>query len=267
MLGDFKFSLITQGSKSVDLANRHLILIKGLMEGYGQSIIIDGKEINMTLGDAVRYVEKDLPIMAEYTLAKVAKFIGSNERRELEKTRKEYYEIMNQEESSKKAKKDKYKAEKYKEIAGLTGLTYALASSLKSTARKTMKREDVEREVSKLIEKVDDAVAFCYYATLGDEKKTNVQGRLYSNSDNYFIYEQANELLKNMGVSRKEEVNEEKQKFITIYSDDILNAYAYLAENGYDQDKDWKELTYQLKLSLYTRFPELVRKLKSTGEK
>ncbi|MGB3508698.1 MAG: hypothetical protein WBA93_05545 [Microcoleaceae cyanobacterium] len=267
VLGDFEFSLITQGSKSVGLANRHLILIKGLMEGYSQSIIIEGKEINMTLGDAVRYVEKDLPIMAEYTLAKVAKFIGSNERRELEKTRKEYYEIMNQEESSKKAKKDKSKAEKYKDIAGLTGLTYALASSLESTARKTMKREDVEREVSKLIEKVDDAVAFCYYATLGDEKKTNVQGRLYSNSDNYFIYEQANELLKNMGVSRKEEVNEETQKFITIYSDDILNAYAYLAENGYDQDKNWKELTYQLKLSLYTRFPELVRKLKSTGEK
>ena len=319
VLGDFEFSLITQGSKSVGLANRHLILIKGLMEGYGQSIIIEGKEINMTLGDAVRYVEKDLPIMAEYTLAKVAKFIGSNERRELEKTRKEYYEIMRQEQPSKKAKnyqdvarltdlnyalasslegmarktikredverevgnliekiKEYYqimrqeqpsKAKKYKDVAGLTGLTCALASSLESTARKTMKPEDVKREVSKLIEKVDDAVAFCYYATLGDEKKTNVQGRLYSNPDNYFIYEKANELLKNMGVSRQEEVNEEKQKFITIYSDDILNAYAYLAENGYNQDKDWKELTYQLKLSLYTRFPELVRKLKSTGEK
>ncbi|NET16501.1 MAG: hypothetical protein F6K08_28610 [Okeania sp. SIO1H6] len=62
-------------------------------------------------------------------------------------------------------------------------------------------------------------------------------------------------------------MNEEKQKFITIYSDDILNAYAYSAENGYDQDKDWKELTYQLKLSFYTRFPELVRKPKPTGEK
>lgn len=259
VLGDFEFSLITQGSKSVGLANRHLILIKGLMEGYGQSIIIEGKEINMTLGDAVRYVEKDLPIMAEYTLAKVAKFIGSNERRELEKTRKEYYEIMRQEQQS--------KAKKYRDIAGLTGLTYALASSLESTARKTMKPEDVKREVSKLIEKVDDAVSFCYYATLGDEKKTNVQGRLYSNSDNYFIYEQANKLLTEMKISREEKVNEEKQKFITIYSDDILNAYAYLAENGYDQDKDWKELTYQLKLSLYTRFPELVRKLKPTGEK
>ncbi|MDJ0520052.1 MAG: hypothetical protein QNJ74_28595 [Trichodesmium sp. MO_231.B1] len=70
-----------------------------------------------------------------------------------------------------------------------------------------------------------------------------------------------------MRVSREEEVNEEKQKFITIYSDDILNAYGYLAENGYDEDKDWKELTYQLKLSLYTRFPELVPKPKPTGEK
>ena len=48
----------------------------------------------------------------------------------------------------------------------------------------------------------------------------------------------------------------------TTYRDNILNAYAYLAKNVYHQDKDWKELTYQLKLSFYTRFPELVRKLK-----
>ncbi len=48
----------------------------------------------------------------------------------------------------------------------------------------------------------------------------------------------------------------------TTYSDDILNAYAHLAEKDYNQDKDWKQLTYQLKLSFYTRFPELVRKLK-----
>jgi len=36
-------------------------------------------------------------------------------------------------------------------VAALTGLTYAFAQSLESTAKKGMKQEDAEREVSKLV--------------------------------------------------------------------------------------------------------------------
>jgi hypothetical protein len=73
VLSDFKFSLLIQGS-SVYLANHHLIFIKGLMDCYKQSIVIAGKEINMALGDAVRYIQQDLPFLAEYTVTKNSGF-------------------------------------------------------------------------------------------------------------------------------------------------------------------------------------------------
>lgn len=268
VLADFNFYLIYQGSEDVALESRHLIFIKGLMEGYGQSIVMSGKDINMTLGEAVRYVEKDLPILAEYTTVKDAKNLQSFE---LEKTREAYWVKIKQYVGS-PMNSDKRTLNKratlYKDVIALTGLTYAFAQSLETTAKKAMKPDDVEREVSKLIEKVDDGVAFCYYATLGDEKKTSVQARLYLNYDNYFLYEQTKSLLENLGISQREETDQEKQQtWLNLYADDVIKAYAHFAETGYESDKDWKELTYQLKLSLYTRFPELVRKLKSTSEK
>ena len=162
------------------------------------------------------------------------------------------------------------RAQLYKDVAALTGLTYAFAQSLESTAKKGMKQEAAEREVSKLIEKVDDAIAFCYYATFGDEKKTSVQSRFYYNPANYFIYEQTKRLLVTLeiSISEREHKDEAKQQtWLELYADDVTRAYAHFAENNYAQEKDWKELTYQLKLSLYTRFPELVRKMKSTSEK
>ncbi|MCT7966691.1 hypothetical protein NG799_10145 [Laspinema sp. D1] len=271
VLADFEFSLIIQGSQPIRLTRRHLTFIKGLMEGYSQSIIESGKEINMKLGEAIRYVEKDLPAMAEYTLAKLANL---EKRRELEQTRESYANLIQQDVQgfSMCANNQLSKrATLYKDVAALTGLTLAFVQSLERTAKQSMKLEDAEREVSKIIEKIDDAVAFCYYATLGDEKKTSVQARLYRNPDNYFIYEQVQRLLAELGIKNREHTDEtdkqNQQTWLLLYADDVMRAYAHFAENGYTQDKEWKELTYQLKLSLYTRFPELVRKLKSKTEK
>jgi hypothetical protein len=270
VLADFKFSLIIQGSQSKQLASRHLVFIKGLLEGYSQSIVITGKEINMTLGDAVRYIEDDLPFLAEYDVTKAAAKVNSLQ---LEKVRQLYWKIFEENLESQGVDMDSSnqiakRAKLYRDVTALTGLTYAFAQSLESTAKKAMKIEDAEREVSKIIEKVDDAVAFCYYATLGDEKKINVQARLYCNPENYFVYEQTKNLLDELKITNREEKDTGKQQtWLTLYADDVMRAYTYFAENGYSQDREWNELTYNLKLSLYTRFPELVRKLKSTTEK
>ena len=271
VLADFNFWLVTQGSQPISLYSRHLIFIKGLMEGYGQSIVVSGKEINMALGDAVRYVEQDLPFLADYKLVKVA---SVSNRLELEQTRAAYWKRIRQDLegiSMGSANQIPKRAQLYKDVAALTGLTYAFAESLEITAKKGMKPEDVEREVSKLIEKVDDAVAFCYYATFGDEKKTSVEARLYHRPANYFVYDQTKKLLENLKISifeREKKDNDKQETWLNLYADDVMRAYAHFAENSsYAQEKDWKELTYQLKLSLYTRFPELVRKMKSTSEK
>ncbi len=269
VLADFQFFLIPQGSQPINLQSRHLIFIKGLMDSYNQPIINAGKEINMTLGDAVRYVQQDLPYLADYTLTKVAQF---SDEFKLEQVRERYWQAIQKDLDKKGVSMGSdnqlsKRARLYRDVAALTGLTYAFAQSLESTAKKAMKQEDVEREVSKLIEKVDDAVAFCYYATLGDETKKSVQARLYQKPDNYFIYEQVKKLLEEtLGISNRQE-QDERGIYLTLYADDVLRAYTYFAEDNYIQPKDWNELTYQLKLSLYTRFPELVRKLKSTSEK
>ncbi|MEG4350463.1 hypothetical protein QUA74_12025 [Microcoleus sp. LAD1_D3] len=270
VLADFKFSLIIQGSQPKQLASRHLVFIKGFIEGYNQSIVITGKEINMTLGDAVRYIEDDLPFLAEYAVTKAATKVNYLQ---LEKVRQRYWEIFENNLESQRVNMNSSnqpapRAKLYRDVTALTGLTYAFAQSLESTAKKAMKIEDAEREVSKIIEKVDDAVAFCYYATLGDEKKTNVQARLYCNPENYFVYEQTKKLLEELKIfNREDKDNEKQQTWLTLYADDVMKAYTYFAENGYSQEREWKELTYNLKLSLYTRFPELVRPVKSTTDK
>jgi hypothetical protein len=268
VLADFSFSLFIQSSQPIYLESRHLIFIKGLMEGYSQSIVISGKEINMTLGDAVRYVEQDLPFLADYSLTKLASVSRSME---LEQIREAYWNRMQKDlevigVSMSSDNQMSKRATLYRDVAALTGLTYAFAQSLESTVKK-IKPEDTEREVSKLIEKVEDAVAFCYYATLGDENKKSVEARFYHYPGNYFIYERAKELLEKLEITGREEKDSSGKIYLKFYADDVINAYAHFAKHDYAQEKDWKDLTYQLKLSLYTRFPELVRKLKSTSEK
>lgn len=268
VLTDFKFSLIIQGSQ-ISLLSRHLLFIKGLMDCYRQSIVISGKDINMTLGEAVRYVQQDLPFLANYILIKNSSFSSDLK---LEQIRILYWNALKQDlqqqgDSMNSDNQLSKRAKLYRDVAALTGLTYAFAQFLESTAKSLMKQEDAEREVSKLIEKVDDAISFCYYATLGDEKKTSVQARLYHNPDCDFIYSQTKALFADLGISDRENKDEKGKSYLQFYADDISRTYQYFATKDYAQEKDWKELTYNLKLSLYTRFPELVRKLKSTSEK
>lgn len=262
VLADFKFRLILQG-REIELPNRHLLFIKGLMESYGQSIITAGKDINMGLGAAVRYVQQDLPYLADYSLVKTA---SVSKQLSLEQTRSIYWEEIKEFMDSNSAQSKRAKL--YQDVAALTGLTSAFVQSLESTAKKLMSADDAAREVSKIIEKVDDSTAFCYYATLGDQKKTSVQARLYHNPDNDFIYSQVLALLETLAISGREEKDDQGRTYIQLYADDVSKAYMHFAnQKDYSQDKGWKELTYNLKLSLYTRFPELVRKLKSTSEK
>jgi len=266
VLNDFNFCLELQGSEKGSekkLENRHLVLIKGFMQGYGQSIINAGKEINLALGDAVRYVEKDLPYLAEYTLVKQSKIAN---RLLLNQTQERYDKQLQEDTKGDSMSQLKKRADLYRHVAALTGLTYAFAQSLESRVRK-VKPQDADREVSKLIEQVDDSIAFCYYATLGDESQKNVQSRLYKSPANHFIYEQTKQLLELIETENRENHDQEKQEtWLQLYADDINKAYTYFAENGYSNERDWNELTYNLKLSLYTRFPELVRKLTANKE-
>jgi hypothetical protein len=272
VLSDFKFSLILQGTQ-ISLLNRQLLFIKGLMECYRQSIIVSGKEINMDLGDAARYIQQDLPFLADYALTRSSSFSSDLK---LEEIRRLYWKTLQQDLQQQGDSMDSdnqlpKRARLYRDVAALTGLTYAFVHSLKSTAEKSEEQKKdpkyTEREVGKIIEKVDDPVAFNYYATLGDANKTDVQARLFYNPNNAFIYSQTQWLLEQLNIKDRNAKDDKGTLYIQLYADDISRVYQHFATlKDYAQDKDWKELTYNLKLSLYTRFPELVRKQKSTGE-
>jgi hypothetical protein len=275
VLTDFKFSLIIQGSQ-ITLLSRQLLLVKGLMDCYRQSIVIAGKDINMALGDAVRYVQQDLPYLADYTLTKHSSFSSDPSDLKLEQIRKLYWKALQQDLNQQGDSMDSdnqlpKRARLYRDVAALTGLTYAFVEELERTAKKSEEQKKdqkyTEREVSKIIEKVDDPVAFNYYATLGDSSKEYVRARLFSSPSNAFIYSQTQLLLKQLDIKDREEKDDKGTPFLQLYADDISRAYQHFALlKDYAQDKEWKELTYNLKLSLYTRFPELVRKQKSTSE-
>jgi hypothetical protein len=272
VLTDFKFSLIIQGSQ-ITLLSRQLLFVKGLMDCYRQSIVISGKDINIALGDAIRYVQQDLPFLADYTLTKHSSFSSDLK---LEQIRELYWKALQQDLKQQGDSMDSdnqlpKRARLYRDVAALTGLTYAFVQSLESTAKKSEEQKKdpkyTEREVSKIIEKVDDPVAFNYYATLGDGSKTDVRARLFSSPNNVFIYSQTQWLLEQLDIRDRDDKDDRGTLCLQLYADDISRAYQHFAIlKDYAQEKDWKELTYNLKLSLYTRFPELVRKLKSTSE-
>ncbi|WP_233222881.1 hypothetical protein [Chroococcidiopsis sp. CCALA 051] len=299
VLADFEFWLITQGSQKILLANRHLILIKGLMDSYGQSIInadkdvnmtILGKrrpkprkrplqsiinadkDVNMTLGDAIRYIQQDLPYLADYILAKPTNYSNVVE---TEKNRKKYWEMI-RESTMNKERQLWQKATLYEDVAALTGLTYAFAQSFKRIASECLSKEDAERELSKLIEKVEDGHAFFYffcdyYKPFEEVNRTITKVQFYRNPDCSFIYDRLKELLAKIevSISEREEIDKETQQArLNIFAEDITRVYDhFIHKKEYLAEKDWKNLTYNLKLSLYTRFPELLTKAKTKSEK
>ncbi|NEP12298.1 MAG: hypothetical protein F6K14_19240 [Symploca sp. SIO2C1] len=300
VFADFNFYLIIQSSQLSILENRQLIFIKGLMDSYSQSVINypqdksgnknQNKEaqINVKLGDAVRYVQKDLPFLADYTLAKTSSF---SKQPQLEQSRAAYYtaikkDIGDEHMASEKQDQLMKRAKLYEDVAALTGLTYPFVDYAELLVRKHKEEEvkkkkgkldveattaitkEVAREISKLIENVNDADSFCYYASIGDETRTIIKAKLKRNRSTHFIYDRVKHLLlEKLQISELKEERDNQDTYLMLEIDDIKKAYAYFAADPvYADEKEWKDLTYHLKLSLYTRFPELIRKLKSTTE-
>lgn len=292
VLTDFDFSLVLQGSQEIKLESRHLIFIKGLMEGYAQKIIESGKEINSKLGDAIRYIEQDLPYLADYTLAKVSHISSFSHQINLEKVRANYYKQLNldlnnlnlnikqQKDNEMNENQLKKRANLYKNVSALTGLLYPFIEYAEYLVKRHKEeeakknpqdpekiRKEIGREVSKIIENVKDRDFFDYYASIGNQQRTIIRANLKRNRDNYFIYDQAkNLLIDTLKVTEIQEKKDGETSYLELTIGDVENAFTYFADIEYSDDKNWREFTYHVKLSLYTRFPELVRLLSSKGD-
>jgi hypothetical protein len=314
VLSDWEIDLYLQKSTPDKLERRQLILLKGIMEGYNQNIIIkDAKtqeqknehKINLKLGDAIRYVQQDMPYLAEFIVSGVPDYNLKFENKIwLESIRELYWKQINEDVRNQQRSKGVYsmsettmskRAKIYEDVAALTGLLYPFIEWAEFLIKKDKEMEEkrkqgkkeqdnldektidkikkeVAREISKIIENVKDEHFFTYYASIGDQDRTKIKATLKRDRDTYFIYDQARKLIfEKLKISEDIEVKKDGIASLNLTLDDIKNAYTYFANDPLytdkQGDKNWRDFTYRLKLSLYTRFPELVRKLSSKGDK
>lgn len=261
--------MLFAGESEIPLETRHLVWLSYLNDGFWPRLIVDSKD-NMRLCQAIRLIQKDEVIAAIYTLATAesteATPIGDrsySEKRSLEELREKHCLLLQP--SSKGDKLMAKQADFYRDVAALTGLTYAYCDYVRGeliAKRKTSDTGDtgdtVEREVKKLIEKVVNPSFFIYEAA---DVLPGTRARMFRNDDNYFCYDEAKRLLQDtlqVEIAARERSDEKGQKPLSIYFDDILNAYAALARK-YNKAQQ-RKLSYQLKLNLYAKFASLFRK-------
>ncbi len=265
-LGTMKFTLFTGGAE-IPLKTRHLVWLSLLNKIFSPDLIVEQRD-NIPLGQAIRLIEKDEVIAAIYKMVTVDPdkreanqlwATSYREKRVLEELREKHCILLEQ--LSEKGEKPKMnQARLFRHVAGLTGLTYAYCDYVRSEVNKDEKL-NTEREVSKLIEQVTNPNFFNYAAS---EPLTGTRATMFRNDDNYFCYDQAKCLLtKELNLdlsSRVESISERGQLQLSIYFDDILNAYTTLFENYYKSANEQRKLCYQLKLSLYAKFASLFQR-------
>ena len=257
VLEDMKFTLFTEESK-IRLPTRHLVWLSHLHEAFSPYITIKDKnrnKINASLAQAIRLIQKDEVISAIYELITAqpieAKRISDwsyNEKRSLEELREKHWELLRKK-SSEGDKLMEKQAEIFRDVAALTGLTYTYCSYVFSSLKESKDQDTAESEVKKLIENVGNPNFFNYRTS---QLLSSTRATMYRNDDNYFCYDRARCLLSELPGR-----DEDAQDPPVIYFDDILNAYAKLSEKY--NEVEWKNLSYQLKLSLYARFPILFK--------
>lgn len=257
-LQTMKFTLFADGTE-IPLKKRHFVWLSLLNEIFSPSLVI-GQRDNIPLGQAIRLIQKDEVISAIYKLV-TAETIGArqltdwsySEKRSLEELREKHCDLLK--DSSKGDKLMSKQAEFYRDVAALTGLTYAYCDYLRGELRKKTDIDTV-REVKKLIEKVVNPSFFNYEAS---DVLPGTRATMYCNDDNYFCYAEAKRLLEDtlkLDLSDRKGRTDKGHESLTIFFDDILNAYTAISQK-YCKKAQQRKLSYQLKLNLHAKFASL----------
>ena len=267
-LQTMKFTLFTDGTE-IPLKKRHFVWLSLLNEIFSPSLVI-GQRDNIPLGQAIRLIQKDEVISAIYKLvtaetteARQLTDWSYSEKRSLEELREKHCDLLK--DSSKGDKLMKKQADFYRDVAALTGLTYAYCDSVRRllVSNRKISGKQVQIEVKKLIEDVANPTGFTYRAAkeFADKKYSDTSAKMVRKDDNYFCYDQAKRLLKDvleLDISKRKDHDDNGHESLKVYYDDILNAYAKLSDE-YDK-AEWRKLATELKQNLYAKFPFLFRK-------
>jgi hypothetical protein len=248
------------GSSVVSLLGRLLTILGGLFNVFG----LDsrswwseqrGKLVN-PISQAIRYVQKEEVISGIYTLIRgglLRNNLGFNSAQgsQLETLYEEYWRWLMKEKPT--------EAQRFRDVTAMTGLLYAFCTYTRSEVRKA--GGNVRIEVRKLIERATDPFGFTYTAA-GNTKSERAM--LYRNADIYFCFDRARDLLEEIGIdaTEREGTNEKGTSTLILYFDDVTNAYTHLFENRYATPKEQRDFTNVLRMSLHSRFPELMEREK-----
>lgn len=258
-LDKMQFKLFA-GESEIQLKTRHLVWLSHLEASFKLRLVVNRKD-NIQLCQAIRLIQKDEVISAIYTLATAEypevtpiRDRSYSEKRSLEELREKHWTLLKK--SSEGDKLMSKQADLYRDIAALTGLTYAYCDYLRGELRKKGNPDTVQREVKKLIEKVVNPSFFNYEAS---DVLPGTRATMYCSDDNYFCYAEAKRLLEDtlkLDLSDRKGRTDKGQESLTIFFDDILNAYASLFQK-YCKKAQQRKLSYQLKLNLHAKFASL----------
>ena len=137
----------------------------------------------------------------------------------------------------------------------MTGLLYPFCGYVRSEVQKAGGNERIE--VRKVIERSGDPYQVDY--TVAGHTRREM-ATLYRSADMHFSYDQLKAFLGELGVDpvERESANSKGQLSLRLYFDDVVKAYTYLFERRYKTTKEQRDFTYELKLSLYARFADLI---------
>jgi hypothetical protein len=263
----YQLEAIIDGAEVV-LPGRQLAWLSALMQIFGALKrpyeLAQDKSKLAAVKKSLRYIQHEEVIFALYELTKAFMSERQGGFSPVEASRLEDLRVLHVwwlennpfEETERRSRMGdlKEKARLFRDVAGLTGILYAFATRVRSEAN----QQQAEREVEKLLEKVDEPYHFIYDAAGGLK---GVTASIWRRPDTYFIYDQAKALLEEIGAEVRESAENGKPS-LQVSFDDISKAYTHLFETRYKTEKDQREFTYQVKLSLYARFPEYLGKKK-----
>ena len=187
-LEKMQFTLF-DGESDIQLQTRHLVWLSYLNENFKPRLIVNNRD-NIPLCQAIRLIQKDEVISAIYELVTAESPAVTpihdrsySEKRGLEELREKHYDLLLKERSSKGDKTMTNQAEFYRDVAALTGVTYAYCDYVRGELRKKENPDTVQREVKKLIEKVVNPSFFNYEASAA---LPGTRATMYRSDDNYF---------------------------------------------------------------------------------
>ncbi len=243
------------GDDLVMLTGRHLAWMYWLDKVFGVERCFDNRQPDKAqfaaFGRAIRHIQREEVLFAIYELLTsglVALPPNAVRASQLEQFRRDHVRWLEMDHKTNRA-------QFFKDVAAMTGLLYPFCSYVRSKVREAGGNERIE--VRKVIERSGDPyqVDYTVAGTTRSEMAT-----LYRSADMHFSYDQVKAFLTELGIdpADREETDTRGQLTLRLYFDDVVKAYTHLFETRYRTTKDQRDFTYELKLSLYARFADLI---------